>query len=892
MKTNAFQKTLAIFMSILLAMPLFILPTFAEDYAQLSVYTDSLNEGDFWYNCRALATATGTEVYRYNSTFYLSEDQDTIKIEYTVDETPTTELHTRSEDPQYFEYLRVMPAFGAALPTSPDGLQDGDYWFNVEGLVSFYSTYYSESTLDTMFRNATYYLSVDGTILRRTYTMYGYQSNSDELIVEEPGTMAAYLMQVGYDPNAGFSLLAKSADGLQGGDYWFDVASFVSMYGSEYASYYENADYYLSDDTNTIRVYLQGSSSPMEWTREGESVFFTFLKQVGVDSDQIEGFTLLPKSADNLETGDYWYDAAGFAAMANDDSYLRWKYYLSDDGNTLRIVMSGYSTDITKNSSAAVSYFIYLHKVGESYTLLPTSADGLEDGAYWFDAAGLAAATQEDSFLSATYSLRDDGEVLRVTSGEETQYYMNVAEYTLFFQYLRQAGVDPNAGFTALPISADGLDFGDWWFDAAGLGTASDMNEEELQAFLAGLECYLSDDGETLRLIQDGYVLDFPVHDEDSVETVTFLHRATNGFAFLPTSEEGLADGDYWFDATSFSALAGDTFTTAEYYLSEDGNVLRIMVGNQTVDVSRDDEEGSMLFGFLHQVGVNPNEGFVPLPTSPAGLNDGDYWMDAATLTIMESTNLLDAEYYLSEDGSTVRVIYYGMPNDFTAEDEGGDIVFACLHQIGADADTVCLTMNAPTEAVMAGNTVVVTVDLTQNPGIAGMSLSLLYDAEAMTLTDVESLGLFEAGNLVIGGDLTAVPFNILWDDAVNTENHTETGSVLKLTFTVKGSTPAGKTAVTMTYDAAGTFDVALEDAAMTIYGTSISITNRLPGDVNEDGTVDLKDVTALTRYLAGGWDVTVDESSSDVNADGILDLKDVVLIRRYLAGGWNVTLI
>ena len=62
-------------------------------------------------------------------------------------------------------------------------------------------------------------------------------------------------------------------------------------------------------------------------------------------------------------------------------------------------------------------------------------------------------------------------------------------------------------------------------------------------------------------------------------------------------------------------------------------------------------------------------------------------------------------------------------------------------------------------------------------------------------------------------------------------------------------------------------------------------------GDVNEDGSVDLKDVTVLRRHLAGGWNVTINETNSDVNKDGSIDLKDVTIIRRYLAGGWGITL-
>ena len=66
----------------------------------------------------------------------------------------------------------------------------------------------------------------------------------------------------------------------------------------------------------------------------------------------------------------------------------------------------------------------------------------------------------------------------------------------------------------------------------------------------------------------------------------------------------------------------------------------------------------------------------------------------------------------------------------------------------------------------------------------------------------------------------------------------------------------------------------------------------RIAGDANGDKSVNLLDVTAVSRSLAGGWNVTIDEDNADVNGDKHVDLKDVVLLRRYLAGGWGVTLV
>lgn len=59
-------------------------------------------------------------------------------------------------------------------------------------------------------------------------------------------------------------------------------------------------------------------------------------------------------------------------------------------------------------------------------------------------------------------------------------------------------------------------------------------------------------------------------------------------------------------------------------------------------------------------------------------------------------------------------------------------------------------------------------------------------------------------------------------------------------------------------------------------------------GDLNADGAVNLKDVVLLRRYIAGGWNVTLDDTKADINGDGTVSLKDAVLLRRMIAGGWN----
>ena len=63
---------------------------------------------------------------------------------------------------------------------------------------------------------------------------------------------------------------------------------------------------------------------------------------------------------------------------------------------------------------------------------------------------------------------------------------------------------------------------------------------------------------------------------------------------------------------------------------------------------------------------------------------------------------------------------------------------------------------------------------------------------------------------------------------------------------------------------------------------------SEVTGDINGDNAVDSKDVVLLRRYIAGGWDVTLNKSAADLNGDGTINLKDVVKLRRAIAGGWD----
>ena len=206
-----------------------------------------------------------------------------------------------------------------------------------------------------------------------------------------------------------------------------------------------------------------------------------------------------------------------------------------------------------------------------------------------------------------------------------------------------------------------------------------------------------------------------------------------------------------------------------------------------------------------------------------------------------------------------------------------------------APTEPLALTVSGGT--AKPGDIVRVTVDLTKNAGVVALRMHLRYDPDVLTLTGVQDGGLFETAAFVPGRDLSAVPFTVLWEDALTRENCTATGTLVTYTFRVSETAEAGTTPVTLTYDANSTYNVDLQNVACAITNGSVTVSTRFAGDANGDGVLDLKDVVLLRRFLAGGWNVTIEADNMDVDGDGVLSLKDSTLLSRYLAGGWNVTL-
>ena len=180
-----------------------------------------------------------------------------------------------------------------------------------------------------------------------------------------------------------------------------------------------------------------------------------------------------------------------------------------------------------------------------------------------------------------------------------------------------------------------------------------------------------------------------------------------------------------------------------------------------------------------------------------------------------------------------------------------------------------------------AGNKVTVNVSLKNNPGIMGFKFNVAYDSSVMTLENAESVGI----EALYSQNITDNPFVVSWESGVS--EITTNGEIVKLTFAVKNDAKEGIYPITITYDEDEIYNLKEENVHFNIVNGAVNVTAHLPGDINNDGKVNMKDLTRLHQYI-NGWSVTVNESAIDVNGDGKVNMKDLTRLHQYI-NGWNV---
>ncbi|MBR3844668.1 MAG: hypothetical protein IKM39_04095, partial [Clostridia bacterium] len=183
-----------------------------------------------------------------------------------------------------------------------------------------------------------------------------------------------------------------------------------------------------------------------------------------------------------------------------------------------------------------------------------------------------------------------------------------------------------------------------------------------------------------------------------------------------------------------------------------------------------------------------------------------------------------------------------------------------------------------------AGDTITVAVKIKNNPGIVSAKVKVAYDADVLEVLSLEA-GDFDG---ITFSPVTNNPLVFNWMDSIH-PNNTTNGALAYITFKVKDTAAVGTTPLTITYDGDDVFDFDYNNVAFGKVNGVVTIAEYTPGDVNDDGAIDNKDLALIQRYL-NDWDSALNEAAADVNRDGELNNKDYSTLERYL-NGWDVVL-
>ena len=236
---------------------------------------------------------------------------------------------------------------------------------------------------------------------------------------------------------------------------------------------------------------------------------------------------------------------------------------------------------------------------------------------------------------------------------------------------------------------------------------------------------------------------------------------------------------------------------------------------------------------------------------------------------------------------------------------ESGAMICTCLncgasceddrHEAEVD-DTTPVIVVSDAEGY-AGQEVNVTVELKNNPGLAGAVLNLSYDTAILELTKAEDGGLLK--DPVFGSDIDQIPYQLTWMDATGGDV-TEDGLLAILTFRIKSTASNGaKAKVEVTYKPANlvnadleTVPFAIDNGIVTAKRNSPSIPGgseklyvsfRLIGDSNHDDGVENHD-EYVTWIPTTRYEITEGNTVYDVFVKAIAEHG---LSQRGASGGY-----
>ena len=216
-------------------------------------------------------------------------------------------------------------------------------------------------------------------------------------------------------------------------------------------------------------------------------------------------------------------------------------------------------------------------------------------------------------------------------------------------------------------------------------------------------------------------------------------------------------------------------------------------------------------------------------------------------------------------------------------------LIVSCFLCIGvfASESTGDIVVRLDNTDAFPGEEIEVNATISGNPGIMSAALKVEYDA-GLVLIDAENGPAFE-GMMMTKTDLSSGS-KFVWES--RSEASTSDGVILSLRFRVSETMLTGDTlSVSASYVDGEIIDSYLNPIDVTIVPSRVSIYDYLPGDLNNDSVVNVKDVIWLRKFISGEDVPSLNTSAADVDGNGKNNITDLLLLRRFIVGGYGIKL-
>lgn len=215
---------------------------------------------------------------------------------------------------------------------------------------------------------------------------------------------------------------------------------------------------------------------------------------------------------------------------------------------------------------------------------------------------------------------------------------------------------------------------------------------------------------------------------------------------------------------------------------------------------------------------------------------------------------------------------------------------------------------------VGAGKTFILSVSISNNPGIYSFTLSIDYDMDNLTLKEVRN-------SQTLGGELSHSKNKILWLNNTR-QDSMYNGEIFQLVFEVSPYAIAQDYSISISYNAGNIINYSLDDVNLAVDSGVVTVESFTAGDLNGDSVVNNKDLVLLSEIFARNYTVykqgkehndknkiknfnvfgktamndlknydmvvlgvIVSRVALDCNNDGVINNHDLLTMMKYLRG-------